>query len=187
MDREQAKNLLLDIGNILEKYQIPFFLMQGTALGAYRDHGFVPSEKDIDLGILQEDFSTFIVRYLTREFTDRRYDVEFFTQPFNYVRTMVVWGHHCKLDLVGWTKHGDKRFTATPVREWIDKPYAIVHDAQILETYQEIEMFGRTWRVPSPIEKYLELEYGSGWRKPKDDHESRTRIYNYLQQEGLPK
>jgi phosphorylcholine metabolism protein LicD len=186
MDRKLAKQLLLDVANILDQLQIPFFLMQGTALGAYRDHGFVPTEKDIDLGVLQEYLTSDAVQLLTREFIQQRYDVELFVQPFSYVRTMVLWGQNCKLDLVGWTKCNEKRFTATPVREWIDKPYAIVHNSQMLESYQELEMFGRMWKVPSPIEEYLVLEYGSSWKTPQEDHISRTRIYNYLEQEGLP-
>lgn len=57
MDREAGRRLFLELTEILTSLQAQFFLIQGTALGAYRDHDFVPEELDIDLGFLMENFS----------------------------------------------------------------------------------------------------------------------------------
>lgn len=59
------------------------------------------------------------------------------------------------------------------------KPYAIVHGSSMLENYCTIELFGRKFNIPLEIETYLSLEYGNGWKTPKEDHISRTRIYNF--------
>ena len=51
---ENGRRLLLETADILDELGIRFFLIQGTALGAYRDHGFTPTEADIDFGVLVE-------------------------------------------------------------------------------------------------------------------------------------
>ena len=179
MDKLKGKELLLEISSVLDMCNLPFFLIQGTALGAYRDSGFVPAEKDIDLGILQEDLTSYQAISVVSAIIKKRRDVEVFVQPLGYPHTIVVWGDNCKLDLVAFSKKDEKRFTPQPLRPWIKQHYCIVHDAVLLETYQRVEMFGWSWKVPSPIETYLELEYGPGWKVPKDDHVSRTRDYYF--------
>lgn len=195
MDKERGREILLEVAGVLDYWRVPFFLIQGTCLGAVRDKGFVPHEKDIDIGILQEHMGSIPVSAIVQ----RGYDIELFTTPFNRIRTVVLWKDNVKVDLVGFTEWtlitncmgemsiGKRvRFTASPVRHWIDKPYAIVHDANLLERYVTIEMFGRQWNVPHDYTHYLLMEYGTDWRKPKDDHVSRTRIYDFLKREGIP-
>lgn len=199
MNHENGKKLLLELVSLLKGVDygvnsLPYFLIQGTALGAYRDKGFVPTEKDIDIGVLQEEFT----KPLPGEYGRNRaetlanllilsgFDIEVFVQPFTEIKTIVAYKYGCKADIVGQTRWKDKRFTSTPVRHWVPKPYCIVHDAAMLENYETVEMFDIPFLVPSPIEQYLELEYGSEWRTPKDDHVSRTRIYDFINKEGIP-
>jgi phosphorylcholine metabolism protein LicD len=185
MDHEKGKNLLLLTAEVLNSLRIPFFLIQGTALGAYRDKGFTPTERDIDIGFLQEDMSGYVVRSLISILINKDLDIEVFVKPFSYVRTLVVWGEGAKLDLVGFSKHKNQRYTASPIRPWTEEnPYAIVHDSDIIEFHDDVEMFGRTWKVPSPIETYLQREYGD-WKTAREDHVSQTRIYNYLKTENI--
>jgi hypothetical protein len=74
----------------------------------------------------------------------------------------------------------------SPVLKWLKKPYSIVHDRAMVENYDQVTLFGRTFNVPHPIEDYLRLEYGDDWRTPREDHISRTRIYHYVRDEGIP-
>lgn len=182
---ENARRLLLETSEILDGIGIPFFLIQGTALGAYRDGGFVPSEKDIDLGILQENLTPKSLLLLSR-LVLAGYDVEAFTIPFTTIRTIVGWKYGQKIDLVGMGLWEGKRFTASPVRDWVKPPYAIVHERSMLERHDTVNVFGRHFAVPSPIERYLELEYGPGWLVPADDHVSRTRIYDFVERNNIP-
>ena len=48
MDHAEGERALIDINTLFHYRRIPFFLIQGTALGAYRDNGFSQYEKDID-------------------------------------------------------------------------------------------------------------------------------------------
>jgi hypothetical protein len=204
MNHDVGRQCLLEVAYILDDirllynikmpYELPYFLMQGTALGAYRDKGFVPTERDIDIGILQEHLQP-IAPTLLAIMLSKGFDVECFTMPFNRPRTIVGFKQYrsdidgkmyvAKVDIVGMTRWKDKRFTATPVRSYIDQPYCLVHDAEILENTIHITLFGRSFYIPSNIEVYLEREYGTDWRTPTDDHVSRTREYNYIEVEGI--
>ena len=66
------------------------------------------------------------------------------------------------------------------------EPYSIVHPAPLIENTETVQLFGRVYRVPAPIQSYLRFEYGRNWNKPKDDHVSRTRIYDFREKEGIP-
>jgi hypothetical protein len=185
-DRCAAERFLHLLADTLDGLRVPFFLMQGTALGAWRDGNFVPTERDVDLGILIEDFdAASICEVLIR----RNVEVETWRRhsPFHFCHTIVAYTAGAKADLVGLHRWKDRRFTCTPDDPVnVLEPYAIVHDAALLETYQPVRLFGRTFNVPSPIETYLGREYGPHWRTPADDHISRSRIYRYLTTEGMP-
>jgi phosphorylcholine metabolism protein LicD len=185
-NKEAGLIMLLTLSEVLDELAIPHFLIQGTALGAYRDHGFVPTERDIDIGILIEHFAP-RVGDICKALLDRNIEVETWHRhyPFAFCHTIVAYCQGAKADLVGLMKHNGQRFTCTPNDPVnVPEPYAIVHKAELLENYQTVEMFGKTFTIPCPIEEYLATEYGPGWKTPADDHVSRSRVYDYLK--GLP-
>lgn len=190
MNKQIGREILLDIADRLDRlheqpYKLPYFLMQGTALGAYRDQGFTPTEADIDIGFLQEHFSH-LAPQIAAEFVAAGYELETWSLPFTQCRTIVVKRQGIKADLVSFIRWEDKRFTTSPRHARQKNPYALVHDHKVLETYQTLEMFGRQWRVPSPIETYLEREYGEDWCTPIRDSVSRTRIHGFEQANNIP-
>lgn len=188
MDKEIGREVLLEVAGVLDEMGVPFFLMQGTALGAYRDGGFVPLERDIDFGVLIEHFGP-----AAGELADRLESIEYgirkIVEPFTVARTIVAAKSGVKVDIVGFMLwKDDTRFTATPLDEFSvgPRPWAILHRREFLENYETVEMFGHPFNVPSPIEDYLESEYGPDWRTPKDDHISRGRVYHFIRDNNLP-
>lgn len=185
MDFDDGKRLLLKTADILDTLGVPFFLIQGTALGAYRDNGFTPTEADIDFGVLQEDLAPVVVPLVT-QLIEQDYQIETFSLPFHRVRTIVAWKYGIHVDIVGFLRWQDKRFGHSPVHPTVIEPYAIVHESKMLEVYQVVAAWGRAFLVPKPIEQYLALEYGDDWRTPRLDHVSRTRIYDFVEKESIP-
>lgn len=178
MNHEAGKVCLNYAADVLESLGTPFFLIQGTALGAYRDRGFVPTERDVDFGVLIEHMIP-AAPDIAKLLVQAGCEIESWGRPFRKIRTLTAKIGEAKIDIVGFHKWSGKRFATSPVSQFVPVPYSIVHDAELLENYQQIELFGRTFNIPSPIETYLEREYGPDWRTPKDDHISRTRIYNF--------
>lgn len=186
MDFEAGKKCLLEIADILDNISVPFFLMQGTALGAYRDKGFTPTERDIDFGILYEIFRD-AAPLMCHQFVAHHFEIETIHRPFGPCRTLVVKKHGWKADLVSFAVWKEDRWASAPIDPVnVPKPYCIVHPRERFETYEQVELFGKVFDVPSPIEGYLEAEYGPDWRTPKEDHISRTRVYDYLTKNGIP-
>lgn len=182
MDKMKGREALLKVREILTKSEVDFFLILGTALGAYRDKGFTPTEKDVDLGFLYENFAA-SVGDITKSLILNGFDVRSVSYPFRQCRVLVAHYREVKVDLVSYVINGDKRFCSNSDQK--TKPYSIVHDRETLERYEPIQLFGETFSVPSPIERYLELEYGEDWRTPRQDHKSRTRHYHYRREQGI--
>lgn len=52
----QARAALQDAGRLLERLQIPWYIVSGTFLGAVREGDFLAHDYDIDIGVHAEDF-----------------------------------------------------------------------------------------------------------------------------------
>ena len=57
---ELQLEMLQDLQTICEKYNLQYFAVFGTALGAVRHKGFIPWDDDIDVGMLRKDYEVFI-------------------------------------------------------------------------------------------------------------------------------
>lgn len=190
MDFGTARRVLLDIAGVLDDLTIPFFLSHGTALGVYRDGGFTPQEDDIDLGFLAENFvpnSHRIVEALTR----RGYELITLVRPFERCWAVKARKDGIGVDLVSFIRwqnqpHGDDgRLIPSTLADFCG-----YYPAPVFQQTQPIYVFGRWLSVPSPIEDYLQLEYGDDWQTPSGLHAyttySRTRIDGFLSSRGVP-
>lgn len=59
LQRKSFELLQIFVG-ICEKWDIPYFLVCGSALGAVKYQGFVPWDDDIDVGLLRGDYRRFL-------------------------------------------------------------------------------------------------------------------------------
>lgn len=58
--QKKAFELLKLFVEICEKWDIPYYLVCGSALGAAKYGGFIPWDDDIDVGLLREDYQRFL-------------------------------------------------------------------------------------------------------------------------------
>lgn len=62
--------MLRDLAKICDKYDLKYFAVFGTALGAVRHEGFIPWDDDIDVGMLRSDYDVF-VQVVEKEMGDK--------------------------------------------------------------------------------------------------------------------
>ena len=57
MAKNAQMDLLIELDRVCKKWDIPYFLIGGTLIGAIRHGGFIPWDDDIDVGMLWEDYA----------------------------------------------------------------------------------------------------------------------------------
>jgi len=78
-----AFDLLRQFVAICEKWDIPYYLVCGSALGAVKYQGFIPWDDDIDVGLLRPDYQRFL-EVAPSELTDGYFLQNYKTQPLFY-------------------------------------------------------------------------------------------------------
>lgn len=176
MDHEAGRRVLFEVADILEGHRVPFFLVFGTALGAYHLGGFVDGDRDIDLGVLWEETPW---GDLAIAFHNAGFQVLERNIPFKLQRGFRIIKDRIHIDIHGWMKNGDERFTHDGRGQ-----YAWVHPASIIESRVKTTLYDRVFYLPAPTEEYLRREYGDTWDTVlgtdwQFDIEQSSRVYGY--------
>lgn len=158
---------LLDVKRILDKYKTEFFLLGGTALGAYRDKDFIEGDDDIDLGSFDDTHREDIKEDLKELGFSIAvcYNIE---TGEHIPSKMILAKRNTQVDIFFFEWDG-KKYVAH--RDGFSDPWTFLYKGWKLE---DIEFKGETYKVLSPIEKYLEWTY-TNWRKKEKE---RGIIYN---------
>jgi len=163
MDVNNAKKLLFEVKDILDDLGVKFFLYGGTFLGAIRDSGFVAIDKDIDIGILYEDFlpmQEYIIKALDScmdlHVADHRHERPHDGSTFG----LAVKKYGEKLDIPIWSKKGNYRYNVGHRYDAV-----LVHKAENIEQLKEIEFYNKTFLAPARYDEFLTEKYGD-WRIP---------------------
>ena len=164
MNETNAQRLLFDVADILDDIGIEFFLNAGTLLGAVRDKKFIESDRNVDLAMVQENLipiakelgSRLIEKGIKIEVIDHRHK-----RPWNgsiYAIKFRGYGEHGELP--AYIKIKGKRAIPSHLSD-----HWLVFTARFLEELDEIEFYGRTFKIPKDANGFLTETYGD-WRTP---------------------
>lgn len=167
---QATENLLLFKG-VMEGLDLPFFLMEGTLLGVYRNGDFIEGdEDDIDLGMRSRYFTMSNVNDMTEaleavgfELTKRFVHPDLGTlEGVSYKRGenhIDVFPIHTKSDAAFMLAKGRGRPGFPPV-------IAFVYPLECFESFDTIEFLGVKFNIPHDVEVFLAARYGENWRTP---------------------
>ena len=156
---------LKEVKQVLDDVGLKFWLTNGTALAAHRDHDWIPWDDDVDLDVYMEDFRPLCEKLRTR-FMKR-----------GYIARLTKGARKCKMSVF---KHGEK----TAFRGlFLDPSYKknkyrlrtrFKYPKRFYKTRGTLEFKGMVFNVPSPIEDFLVYVYGKKWRVPmRSDDQSK--------------
>jgi phosphorylcholine metabolism protein LicD len=154
INREIAKNNLLEFRSCFENVGITFGLIYGTLLGAIREKNFIEHDEDVDVFVLDEDRN----RVLEILFDLRKVGLE-------------VGRYEERHDLLSFHKKGeyiDIYFFKKNIFGKREANGAFV-EAKYLENLKKIDFLGERFAVPEQSEELLEKIYGHDWRIPRVD------------------
>lgn len=169
----KALNTLLDIKKVLDKLGVVFWLDGGTLLGAYRENSFMESDFDIDVGIKGEDGGRL------KEVRDALDDLGF----GSFHLKEHPWGEGKQLswvkdgipgDIFTYYRRDTRRFRVMfdIFSSGLVRFIPCVYPAHLFDTFQTIDFmdYGVEFNMPSPVEEYLEKQYGD-WKTDKSKEE----------------
>jgi len=161
LSKEQRWKILLEMKEILDSLNIPFFLTCGTALGAVREpDGFIERDSDVDLGIL-ENYENRIPEIIKKG-EEKGWEVGIWYDP-----TL-----NGKGKIISFFKDGYELVDIGVYYREGEYYWHCINFGDCVQEFVPIFEFGKIkirnveFNIPSPSEKYLEAIYGKNWRIP---------------------
>jgi len=157
-----TENLLL-LKQAFDEYGLTFWLVFGTALGAYRDGGFITYDRDTDVAIFYDDI-------------DKLYDITDSLIKKGLLPLRIVtenWPE--STGAVGGISYNRKKeyidvyfFKKTNNKHWCLKDSLHSHWAELhqFDKLDIINFLDREFNIPSDTENYFIDRYGEDWDVP---------------------
>lgn len=171
MNKADAKRILFETDDILRKHGIGPILICGTALGAYREHDFIPHDNDIDICATWEHFKP-KVPALIDAFKEAGFRTRPIRKPLAFIRALKLDKDGIHIDFPAFFKFkGVYRGKQEDVRwcPYTYRPISIVLPSKMLEQPDTIDFIGREFLVPNILYEYLHMEYGPAYMVPMRD------------------
>lgn len=170
------KEDLLLVKKVLDKHKTKFFLIYGTALGAYRDGDFLPGDYDVDLGTFDNTHFEEIRKDLEAEGFEIGVCYNVDTKE-EIPAKMILSERNTRVDIYHFEKSEDEyvawkhSFSKHP---FLSMPLKF-------KKLENVKFLGKKFLIPADTEEYLEFLYGD-W---KSREKKQGRLYAEIH--GLPK
>lgn len=152
----KAEDALLDLNDLFNAYNLKFFLISGTLLGAIRENKLLGHDNDIDVGVFENITPQTIYNLIKK--SDRFFELK--SRSEKIIRLKHINGinidifYHYEEDAVYWHSGVKVKWKNT------------------LFNLKDYNFLGQTFKIPDQPELYLIENYGEGWVEPQVDFDS---------------
>ena len=175
-------HMLKEFDRVCRQYNIRYFLVGGSVIGALLYKGWIPWDSDVDLEIHEDDYNTF-KQVIQQELPDTMWFQNFETDEYYIKKNRIVAKirdlNSCYIQYsdAGFKKwHNGLQIDINVYREKNDK--IIMDDDRKTDylTYSDVYPLVRvpfedfTVSIMNNSEKYLDRKFGVKWRKPLPKH-----------------
>ena len=168
IDREICKKQLETFKIYADKYNVTFFLVYGTCLGAIRENNFIEDDSDIDIGVYGNDKNLLLLLInLQKDFDCQLYEHKDKLMKMNI---RMKW----TIDLNMFHKINGKWYYLKKYEPNKDRFLAKEFEDKYFDSLWEIDFLGNKYKVPAFTKEYLEYLYGE-WRIKKPAGTSNLR------------
>ena len=150
MNPETAKEILLEVDEILKSLDVEYYITCGTALGWHRDSAFIPWDDEIDIDILS-DVMIPNMEKMREKFIEQGFVVR--TTHRGNTSKMILYKKGIKV-ATGAVYDGEDGYHHAKFYKWPSKFY---------ENAVKHEFAGRNFLLPGPLDEYLTYMYGD-WK-----------------------
>jgi len=165
------KNYLFKMADVLEKYNIEFFLSSGTLLGAIRDNNFIKGDADIDIGVKYKYFKD--GKLWHNILADlKKVNIYPHINWNDFASTCFLNANKVPLDVYHYKKEG--KYYNIYLKDMISK-----FPEEFISSLDTLIFLERKFKVPHNPEKYLNYLYGNDWRIPQHGKKGRTNKIPY--------
>lgn len=164
-DKIKAKTILLDLHQLLDRFNIEHALICGTALGVYRNNDFL--SEDIDILCNAKDY--WKVRYMVDCTPAWEYNCI-------WRREIALFKYGRKIDVLFADIEDETSELMSKTHIYIYKPNSITGkyhteqrytwDTSDIFPYAQIEFLGSTFNIPNNCPAFFEKYYGLNWKTP---------------------
>ncbi len=159
---DNASEVMSECCDILKGLNLNYRLGDGTILGLYRNGDFIAHDNDIDVEIVGDDKvkeieALFKLKGMTLGrkaiYKDKVQQVIYYTKN-NVLFDIVIWHKN--------EKNGD-------LYNYSERDYERIQDNKFFEKdkLENISFKNKEYPMPTPIEEWLVMRYGSDWQTPK--------------------
>ena len=175
---EDARNLLLELVDLLNAAGIDYMLDAGTLLGIVRDGDLIPWDGDLDISIPDRGLPKLLElvrqgalrhRWISRRFFASAYDC---WDAGDY-RAIKVRDRRWRLFKGRLVADLYIKYRWKDAYYWSSMRMISKADARYFDRYEELDYFGRRVKVPASYQEYLTQIYGD-WRTPRRDYKPQT-------------
>ena len=149
---------LLRLKSILDEIDVPFFLIEGTLLGAMRDGTLIEYDKDFDIGIDIDVDNKEMRDDIIYEISKRGLKVTLLGPEPNPNKPSYWF-------LIEGLKWQTALLPYIVVNEWaVFATIPIKFPVKLFQNLLPFQFLGTEFLVPNPPEDYLDLNYGKTWK-----------------------